>query len=61
MTIPPSPPASPPAAGGALIALGAIGGAVIGFLIGEATPGFLIGTGIGIVIAVLLWLRDRRR
>ena len=30
---------SSPSAGGALIALGALGGAAIGFLLGEATPG----------------------
>lgn len=50
----------PPAAGGALIALGAIVGAAIGFLVGEATPGMLIGTAAGIAIALLIWWRGRR-
>ncbi len=50
----------PNAAGGVLIALGMIGGAAIGFAIGQATPGFLIGTAVGIAAAVLVWLRDRR-
>ena len=49
------------AAGGFLIATGALGGAAVGFAYGEATPGFLIGTGAGIAIAVLIWLVDRRR
>lgn len=48
-------------AGGALIALGAIGGAAVGFLFGEATPGFLLGAGAGIALSVLIWLGDRRR
>ena len=50
----------PNAAGGALVALGMIGGAAIGFAIGQATPGFLIGTAVGVAAAVLVWLRDRR-
>ncbi|QQV78565.1 hypothetical protein H5J25_08085 [Sphingomonas aliaeris] len=48
-------------AGGFLIAVGALLGACIGFLIGQATPGFLIGSGTGIALAVVIWLRDRRR
>lgn len=55
----PSP--KPSAAGGVLVALGAIAGALIGFLIGEATPGFLIGTAAGIAGAMLVWARDRAR
>lgn len=49
----------PSAAGGALIALGAIGGAAVGFAFGQATPGFLVGTSLGIAAAILVWLRDR--
>ena len=58
-----TPPSSARAstAGGALIALGAIGGAAVGFLLGEATPGFLIGGGLGVAVSVAIWLRDRRR
>ena len=48
-------------AGGFLIAIGALLGASIGFLIGQATPGFLIGSGSGIALAVAVWLVDRRR
>jgi hypothetical protein len=50
----------PNAAGGALIALGMIGGAAVGFAVGQATPGFMIGTALGIAVAILVWLRDRR-
>ncbi len=48
------------AAGGVLVAIGMLGGAAAGFAIGQATPGFLIGTALGIAAAVLVWLRDRR-
>ena len=51
----------PPAAGGFLIMLGALGGAAIGFTRGEATPGFLIGIALGTAAAVAIWLLDRRR
>ena len=47
-------------AGGFLVALGTLGGAGVGFAIGQATPGFLVGTGVGVLAAVLVWLRDRR-
>jgi hypothetical protein len=30
-------------------------------ILGQPSIGFLAGTGTGIAIAVLLWLRDRRR
>jgi hypothetical protein len=49
----------PSAAGGALIALGILAGAAIGFAIGQATPGLLIGTAIGVAAAVVIWMRDR--
>lgn len=52
-------PHPPPAAGGALIALGALGGAAIGFLFGQATPGVLIGGAAGIAAALLIWWRGR--
>ena len=32
----------------------------VGFAIGQATPGFLVGTGVGVLAAVLVWLKDRR-
>ena len=55
------PPSRTPLAGGSLIALGAMGGAAVGFAVGEATPGFLVGAGGGVAVSVLIWLIDRRR
>lgn len=49
-----------PSAGGALIAFGAMVGAGGGFAFGEATRGFLIGTALGVVAAILIWWRDAR-
>ncbi len=49
-----------PAAGGVLIALGAIVGAAVGLSMDQPTPGFLIGTAIGVVLALLIWWRGRR-
>ena len=60
MATPPSPNPRPSGAGGAFIALGAIGGAAVGFLFGEATPGFLTGLALGIALAVAIWLRGAR-
>lgn len=45
--------------GGILIALGPIIGAAAGFLVGEATPGFLIGLAAGIALALAGWARRR--
>ncbi len=50
-----------PLAGGSLLALCIIIGTVAGAVAGEASMGFLVGTGAGILLAVLLWLKDRKR
>lgn len=55
------PPTRTPLAGGALIAIGAMGGAVIGASQGQVTAGFLIGLGAGVAIAIMIWLVDRAR
>jgi hypothetical protein len=49
----------PRQAGGVLLALGFTGGAAAGILLGEPSAGFLIGGGIGAVLALLIWWRDR--
>ena len=54
------PPSSSSPAGGILIALGALIGVAAGFTQGQVTPGFLIGTAIGGIAALALWLRHRR-
>lgn len=58
MTIPPRRPA-PRLAGGPLIAIGPLLGTAIGFAFGQATPGLLIGLGLGIAAALLMWRRER--
>jgi uncharacterized membrane protein len=50
---------SPPAAGGVLIALGTLAGAVIGFLLGQPTVGLLTGFAIGAIVAAAMWWRSR--
>ena len=48
-----------PAAGGFPIAIGAIGGVVVGVLAHEPTIGFLAGLAAGTAVAVAIWLRGR--
>lgn len=53
---------SPPRlAGGIFIALGLLGGAIIGVPMGQTSAGMIIGLGAGSAIAVLVWLFDRKR
>ncbi len=49
-----------PAAGGFLIAMGAIIGAFGGVFFGESTRGLFAGVAIGAVLAIIIWWRDRR-
>ena len=55
----PMPAHRPSAAGGAPIALGAVGGAVIGFIQRAPTLWFLAGLSAGILVALLIWWRGR--
>ena len=50
----------PSAAGGVVVAIGAIGGAATGFVLGEPTAWFFAGTAAGIVAALLVWWRTAR-
>ena len=50
-----------PRAGGFLLALCILVGAVIGTVKGQPSIGVIAGTGIGVVVAVVLWLKDRMR
>lgn len=47
-------------AGGSILAGCIIAGAVGGVILGQPSIGFLAGTGLGVLLALLLWLRDRR-
>ena len=55
------PPIRNPSAGGFLIAAGVMGGAVIGFLFGQATIGLLIGAVVSIGASLAIWARERGR
>lgn len=58
----PNPPQSTaPAAGGCLLALGLIGGAMAGIIYGQTTLGILIGGIGGAIAATIIFLIDRRR
>lgn len=48
-------------AGGFLIAAGVIVGTIAGSIANQPSIGFLIGLASGILIAVVLWRRDRSR
>ncbi|WP_419807254.1 hypothetical protein [Sphingomonas sp.] len=49
----------PASAGGLPIALGAIGGAAIGFVVHQPTIWFFIGLSLGIAVALLIWWRGK--
>ncbi|MEI5686986.1 MULTISPECIES: hypothetical protein [Sphingomonas] len=51
----------PSAAGGILVAICSIGGAIVGLIQGQVTIGFLAGLAIGAAGAIAVWLRDSRR
>lgn len=55
----PKPPTKSPTSGGALIALGVLGGAGIGFAVGQPTIGLLVGLALGIAVSVAIWLKGR--
>lgn len=48
-------------AGGSILAGAIIAGVIAGSILGQPSIGFLVGTAAGILMALLLWLRDRRR
>ena len=48
-------------AGGFFLMLCIVAGFPLGIAIGNPMKGILIGTGAGIVLALVLWLLDRRR
>lgn len=54
-------PDTSPRAGGAILAVTVIAGAVIGVALQQPTIGTLAGLGLGVAIAIVIWLRDRAR
>jgi hypothetical protein len=49
------------AAGGIFIAVGMLGGAVVGVIMDQPSAGMVIGLGLGIAAAVITWLIDSKR
>ncbi len=47
--------------GGFFLMLAILGGLVLGTLSGEPSMGVIAGTALGIVVAVILYIVDRRR
>ncbi len=62
-TLPTEPPASRPSVqgGGCLIAAGVVIGPIIGLTFGETSLGLVIGLGVGVIGAIVLFVVDRRR
>lgn len=50
-----------PRAGGCLLMIAIMLGFLVGLSTGDAMRGVILGTGVGIVIAVAVWLMDKRR
>jgi hypothetical protein len=50
-----------PRAGGFLLAASILVGTAIGIALRQPTLGVLGGTALGLILALLLWLLDRRR
>ena len=48
-------------AGGCLLSLSVLVGLTIGIFMHEATRGAVIGTAVGVLIALAVWLLDRKR
>ncbi|HEX4738957.1 MAG TPA: hypothetical protein VH331_15505 [Allosphingosinicella sp.] len=48
-------------AGGAILAIAIIAGTVAGTMVRQSSIGFLVGTGAGVLLAILVWLNDRRK
>ena len=54
-------PQSPRLAGGFFIAAGMLGGAIIGLVYRQPSLGMVLGLGLGTVVALIIWLIDRKR
>lgn len=48
-------------AGGSLVAIGTIAGTIAGGLLGQPSAGLLVGFGLGVVAALIVWAIDRKR
>ncbi len=50
-----------PLAGGFLLCVSLLAGALIGIFLGQPSIGFLVGAGLGLTSAVTIWLLDSKR
>jgi hypothetical protein len=50
-----------PLAGGFLLCIALLAGSLTGVFLGQPSIGFLVGAGIGLTIAIIIWLLDSRR
>ena len=48
-------------AGGFLLAVSIIAGTIAGGMVREPSIGLLIGTAVGILLLIVVWLADRKR
>jgi hypothetical protein len=48
-------------AGGFVLAASIIAGTVAGVIVNQSSIGFLVGAAAGVLLALLIWLMDRRR
>lgn len=48
------------AAGGIFIAIGMLGGAIVGVIMDQPSAGMVIGLGLGIAAATITWLIDSK-
>ena len=50
-----------PLAGGFLLCIALLAGSLTGVIMGQPSIGFLVGAGVGLTIAITIWLLDSRR
>ena len=48
-------------AGGFILAASIIAGTVAGVIVRQSSIGFVAGTAVGVILALLIWHNDRRR
>lgn len=52
---------APRLAGGIFIAIGMLGGAIVGVIVDQPSAGMVIGLGLGVAAATVTWLIDSKR
>jgi hypothetical protein len=48
-------------AGGFILAVSIVAGSVAGAIVRQSSIGFLVGLGVGVLLALLIWIADLRR